>query len=180
MSGEWLVASGEGHGPVVEIETKRQAIGDSSENGRDHSPLATNHSPLLIQGHASLWNVADLNGDVVAKGAFGDSLAQSGPGGVRMLHQHESRAVVGVWDEMVEDDRGLFVRGRIADWSPDARYAAALARAGALDGLSIGFRAVKARRDGRLRVLTQVDLWEVSLVTFPMLPGARFRPSRSV
>ncbi|MDZ4363225.1 HK97 family phage prohead protease [Brevundimonas sp.] len=129
---------------------------------------------ITIQGHASLWNVADLNADVVAKGAFGDSLARRGPGGVRMLHQHESRAVVGVWDEMVEDDRGLFVRGRIADWSPDARYAAALARAGALDGLSIGFRAVKAHRDGRLRVLTQVDLWEVSLVTFPMLPGARF------
>jgi hypothetical protein len=118
--------------------------------------------------------VADLNGDVVARGAFGDSLARRGPGGVRMLHQHESRAVVGVWDEVVEDDCGLFVRGWIEDWSPDARYAAALARAGALDGLSIGFRAVKARRDGRLRVLTQVDLWEVSLVTFPMLPGARF------
>lgn len=134
-----------------------------------------NAGTVLIEGHASLWNAADLNGDVVAKGAFGDSLARTGPGGVRMLHQHESRAVVGVWDEMVEDDRGLFVRGRMTDWSPDARYAAALARAGALDGLSIGFRAVKARRDGRLRVLTQVDLWEVSLVTFPMLPGARFR-----
>ena len=55
-----------------------------------------------------------------------------------------------------------------------ARYAAALSRAAALDGLSIGFRAQKARRDGRLRVLAQVELWEVSLVTFPMLPGARF------
>ena len=73
---------------------------------------------------------------------------------------------------MVEDDRGLFVRGRIADWSPEARYAQALSRAGALDGLSIGFRAAKARRDGRLRVLSGVELWEVSLVTFPMLPGA--------
>jgi HK97 family phage prohead protease len=74
-----------------------------------------------------------------------------------MLHQHEGRAVVGGWDEMVEDERGLFVQGRIADWSAEAWYAAALARAGALDGLSIGFRAAKARRDGRLRVLRQAQ-----------------------
>lgn len=92
-----------------------------------------------------------------------------------MLHQHESRAVAGVWNEIIEDERGLYVRGRIEDWSAEARYAAALSRAGALDGLSIGFRAVKARRNGRLRVLSAVDLWEVSLVTFPMLTGARFR-----
>ena len=132
---------------------------------------------LTIQGYASLWGVADLNGDVVAKGAFADSLKRTGAQGVRMLHQHESRAVVGVWDEMVEDERGLFVRGRIEDWSAEARYAGALSRAGALDGLSIGFRAAKARRDGRLRVLSAVALWEVSLVTFPMLPGARFSVS---
>ena len=60
----------------------------------------------------------------------------------------------------------------------EARFAGALSRAGALDGLSIGFRAAKARRDGRLRVLSALDLWEVSLVTFPMLPGARFKPSK--
>tara|TARA_R110002012_G_scaffold137200_2_gene291846 strand:- start:57364 stop:57762 length:399 start_codon:yes stop_codon:yes gene_type:complete len=127
-----------------------------------------------ISGYASLWGVADLDGDVVARGAFADSLARTGADGVRMLHQHEARAVVGVWDRLVEDDRGLFVRGRIMDWSAEARFAAALSRAGALDGLSIGFRAAKARREGRLRVLVAVDLWEVSLVTFPMLPGARF------
>jgi len=130
---------------------------------------------LAIHGYASLWGVADLNGDVTARGVFEDSLAKTGAGGVRMLHQHESRAVVGVWDRMVEDERGLWVEGRIEDWSAEARYAAALTRAGALDGLSIGFRARKARRDGRLRVLSRAELWEVSLVTFPMLPGARFR-----
>lgn len=129
-----------------------------------------------IAGYASLWGVADLDGDVVARGAFADSLARTGATGVRMLHQHEARAAVGVWDMMVENERGLFVRGRIMDWSAEARFAAALARAGALDGLSIGFRAAKARREGRLRVLVAVELWEVSLVTFPMLPGARFSP----
>ena len=131
---------------------------------------------LPISGYASLWGVADLNRDVVVRGAFAASLARSGAAGVRMLHQHEGRALVGLWDEMVEDEQGLFVRGRILDWSAEARFAGALARAGAMDGLSIGFRAVRARRAGALRVLVEVDLWEVSLVTFPMVPGARFRP----
>ncbi len=131
---------------------------------------------LQISGYASLWGVADLNRDVLARGAFTASLAKSGPAGVRMLHQHEGRAVVGVWDALVEDERGLLARGRILDWSAEARFAGALARAGAMDGLSIGFRPVRARRAGALRVLVEVDLWEVSLVTFPMLPGARFRP----
>lgn len=130
---------------------------------------------LSIRGYASLWGVADLTGDVVARGAFANSLAKTGVAGVRMLHQHEGRAPVGVWDRMVEDERGLWVEGWIMDWSAEARFARALARAGALDGLSIGFRSSRARREGRLRVLVEVELWEVSLVTFPMLPGARFR-----
>ncbi|MBI2262302.1 MAG: HK97 family phage prohead protease [Caulobacterales bacterium] len=128
----------------------------------------------MIEGYASLWGVADLNGDVVAKGAFNGSVAAVGARGVRMLHQHESRSVVGVWDEVREDEHGLWVRGRIMDWSAEARFAQALSRAGALDGLSIGFRSQRARREGQLRVLVEVELWEVSLVTFPMLRGARF------
>ena len=130
---------------------------------------------LAISGYASLWGIADLNGDVVARGAFAASLARTGAGGVRMLHQHEARAVVGVWDRIEEDERGLYVEGRVLDWSAEARFAGALSRAGALDGLSIGFRSHRARRDGRLRVLVEVALWEVSLVTFPMEPKARFR-----
>ena len=150
-----------------------------SEEGKvDAGSLSTldpRPSSLAVHGYASLWGVADLNGDVVARGAFSASLAKTGAEGVRMLHQHEGRAAVGVWDHMVEDERGLFVRGRIMDWSAEARFALALSRAGALDGLSIGFRSLRARREGRLRVLVEVELWEVSLVTFPMLPGARFR-----
>ena len=138
------------------------------------NPVPGREGGLPIEGYASLWGVADLNGDVVAKGAFGGTLAANRAPGVRMLHQHESRSPVGVWDAMREDERGLWVRGRIMDWSAEARFAQALSRAGALDGLSIGFRSQRARREGRLRVLVEVELWEVSLVTFPMLPGARF------
>jgi HK97 family phage prohead protease len=149
-------------------------IADTAISAADSS-LATRHAPLTIEGYASLWGVADLNGDVVAEGAFGHSLARAGLGEIKMLFQHDGRAPVGVWDEVTEDGKGLFVRGRIESWSAEARFAAALARAGALDGLSIGFRTARARRDGRLRVLSEVELWEVSLVTFPALPGARFR-----
>ncbi|WP_395944575.1 HK97 family phage prohead protease [Brevundimonas sp.] len=99
--------------------------------------------------------------------------------GVRMLCGPDARAPVGIWDEAVEDERGLFVRGRIMDWSAEARFAQALSRAGAMDGLSIGYRTARARRQGRLRVLSAVELWEVSLVTFPMLPGARFSRSNT-
>ena len=153
-----------------------ERLAEVSKLSRSAAPSSTGIA-LAIEGYASLWGVADLNRDVVAKGAFAASLAKSGAGGVRMLHQHEGRAVVGIWDRMAEDDHGLFVSGRIMDWSAEARFASALAKAGAMDGLSIGFRAVRARRDGALRVLTEVDLWEVSLVTFPMLPGARFSVS---
>ena len=138
--------------------------------------LPTRGRETRIKGYASLWGVADLNRDVTARGCFGESLAARGASGVKMLHQHAD-APVGVWDALVEDARGLRVAGRVMDWSPQARFCQALVRAGALDGLSIGFRAVAARKDGALRVLSAVDLWEVSLVTFPMLPGARLRLS---
>lgn len=129
---------------------------------------------MIIEGYASRFGVRDLNDDVVAKGAFAETLSWGG--GVRMLYQHQAKAPVGVWDFVAEDEVGLFVRGRVLDVSPEARMVQALVRAGVVDGLSIGFRAVKSRMGaGRVRVLTQVELWEVSIVTFPMLPSARLR-----
>ena len=131
---------------------------------------------LAIAGYASLFWARDDGGDMVAAGAFAQSLAVRG--GVPMLHAHDPRAPVGVWDAAEEDGRGLHVRGRITADTAAGRLCAALARAGELDGLSIGFRTRRARRaeGGRLRVLAEVDLVEVSLVPRPLLPGARFAP----
>ena len=125
---------------------------------------------LEIEGYASLWGQRDLGGDVVARGAFAESLALRPAGEVAMLWRHGPRDSVGLWDEIEEDTRGLRVRGRVT-----APTAAALVRSGAVDGLSIGYRTARARRDARagVRVLSGVDLREVSLVAFPMLPGAR-------
>ncbi len=130
-----------------------------------------------IEGYASLFWRRDLAGDVVAAHAFSRSLGQRGQGAVKLLYQHDPHAVVGAWDSVTEDSRGLFVRGRIIEATAAGRYAASLARAGVLDGLSIGFQTRSAHPDktGSLRILTEIELWEVSLVSFPMLPAARFR-----
>ncbi|MBL8590566.1 MAG: HK97 family phage prohead protease [Methylobacteriaceae bacterium] len=133
----------------------------------------------LVTGYASLFGVADLGGDVVAPGAFRASLARRGAAGVRMLWQHDPAQPIGRWLSIEEDARGLRVAGELSREVARARELAALIREGALDGLSIGFRAERATKDARgRRRLVSVDLWEISLVTFPMLAGARVERKR--
>lgn len=129
----------------------------------------------VFDGYASLFGKVDLGRDVVEAGAFAASLARRGAAGVRMLYQHDPAIPIGTWSEIREDARGLYVRGRLALEAPRAREVHALMREGALDGLSIGFRAVRARTDAKtgIRRIIEVDLWEISVVTFPMLPEAR-------
>lgn len=129
-----------------------------------------------IEGYASLFGRTDQGGDVVMAGAYVRSLARLKDEGraVRMLWQHDPAQPIGVWDEIAEDARGLRVKGRILTEVEKGREAAALVAAGAIDGLSIGYRTVTAERDAKgQRLLREVELWEVSLVTFPMLPEAR-------
>jgi len=129
-----------------------------------------------IEGYASVFGVCDQSGDVVSKGAYTRCLKHLAASGrkVRMLWQHDQGKPIGVWDEIREDAKGLFVRGRLLPEVQQGREAMALLEAGAIDGLSIGYRTKRAERgvDGG-RTLMEVDLWEVSLVTFPMLPEAR-------
>ncbi|MBU3031290.1 HK97 family phage prohead protease [Paracoccus marinaquae] len=130
----------------------------------------------VIEGYASLFGLTDQGGDAVLPGAFAASLKRLAARGdrVRMLWQHDPARPIGVWDEIREDATGLWVRGRLLPDVAQAREAAALIGAGAIDGLSIGYRTIRAERDrnGR-RALAEVELWEVSLVTFPMLPEAK-------
>ncbi|MCB2134781.1 MAG: HK97 family phage prohead protease [Rhodobacteraceae bacterium] len=129
-----------------------------------------------IEGYASVFGVADQGGDVVQKGAYGRSLKALSAQGrrVKMLWQHDPAQPIGVWDELREDERGLYVKGRILGDVEKGREAISLIAAGAIDGLSIGYRTVVAERDAKgRRLLNELELWEVSLVTFPMLPEAR-------
>jgi len=129
-----------------------------------------------IEGYASFFGDCDQGGDIVVKGAYRKSLAHMARDGrqVKMLWQHDPTQPIGVWDIVREDERGLFVKGKLLDSIGRGREAAALIAAGAIDGLSIGFRTVQAtKNDKGRRLLTELELWEVSLVTFPMLPSAR-------
>jgi len=131
----------------------------------------------VFEGYASIFDTEDLGRDTIAPGAFRESLARKGAQGIRLLFQHRPDEPIGIWEELKEDRRGLFARGRLATDVLRAREVLSLMRAGAIDGLSIGFRAVKAHRDrarGTRRIET-ADLWEISIVTFPMLPDARIR-----
>lgn len=131
---------------------------------------------IAIEGYASFFGEVDRGGDVVTKGAYAKSLAEIAKGGgqVKMLWQHDPAQPIGVWDEVREDNRGLFVKGRILTDIAKGREAARLIEAGAIDGLSIGYRTVRAaKNDKGQRLLKELELWEVSLVTFPMLPSAR-------
>ncbi len=128
-----------------------------------------------FSGYASLFGKPDLGRDVVMPGAFSTSLAKRGAGGVKMLFQHDPNQPIGVWLAIREDADGLFVKGRLTTEVEKAREVLSLMRAGALDGLSIGYRTVRGRTDTKtgVRQLFEVDLWEISVVTFPMLPEAR-------
>ena len=128
-----------------------------------------------VEGYASLFGEIDQARDMVVRGAFADTLRVRGPRRVPMLFQHDPSEPVGIWLELREDSHGLYARGRLIPEVARARELLSLLRAGAVDGLSIGFRAARARIDPRTRVrsLIAVDLWEISIVTFALLAGAR-------
>lgn len=126
-------------------------------------------------GYASLFGQVDEAGDLVMPGAFAASLAARGATKLRMLFQHDPKEPVGIWEAAEEDGRGLWVSGRLVPGVPRAEALRRLIEQRAVDGLSIGFRTVRATREARggQRRLWQIDLWEISIVTFPMLAGAR-------
>jgi len=132
-----------------------------------------------FEGYASVFGIVDQGMDVVARGAFNKSL---GKRRVKMLWQHDMAQPIGVWDEIQENERGLFVRGRLLKEVDKGREAMALLRAGAIDSMSIGYRTIEAvpEAEGRVRKLTDVDLYEISLVTFPMLPDAKVTAVKSI
>ncbi len=129
----------------------------------------------VIEGYASVFNAPDMNGDIVAPGAFSNALIQHPVSRIKMLYQHAAETPIGRWTAAEEDEKGLYVSGEILLNSERAREVYALLSGGAIDGLSIGYRTVRAQKDGRSerRRIVEAELWEVSVVTFPMADGAR-------
>lgn len=125
-----------------------------------------------FSGYGSVYNVIDSYREVVAPGAFASTLRkwQSRNRLPPALWQHRSGEPVGPFTKMVEDDRGLYVEGQLLVKDVQrAREARALMQAKAVDGLSIGFNSVVEEWNSETKLLTlkEIDLWEVSIVTFP-------------
>lgn len=122
-------------------------------------------APLRIAGYAALFERQDRGGDVIAKGAFVDSLAKGRR--IPLLWQHDPDRPIGMVEHAAEDARGLRVIAQL-----DAAEPADLLRRAAVTGLSFGYR-VRVAEGHRPRRLISLDLIEVSLVTHPMQPHAR-------
>ena len=134
----------------------------------------------VFEGYASTFGNVDQGMDVMERGAFRKSLASGRK--VKLLWQHDTSKVIGVPMELREDERGLYIKGRLLKDIAQAREAMALMRAGAIDSMSIGYRTIKAipEAGGRVRKLIEVDLFEASLITFPMNEMARITDVKSI
>ena len=150
----------------LEVKSDLKAYDDDDEN-KEYGEF---------EGYGSVFGNKDLGNDVIEKGAFSKSLRQRKAKGVKLLYQHKSDMPIGVFDEIKEDDHGLVVKGRLALKTQAGAEAYELLKMGALDGLSIGFRVnpseVSYDKRNNKRIIKEVDLMEVSLVTFPMNPQA--------
>lgn len=137
-----------------------------------------------FEGYGSVFGIKDSYDEIVARGAFRDSLEQHKEAGTlpAMLWQHDPMQPIGHYVEMYEDEKGLYVKGQLALDTQKGREAHALLKAGALNGLSIGFMPVRSEvvEDSNLRTLTEVDLWEVSLVTFPANGASRVSGTKAM
>lgn len=141
-----------------------------------------------FEGYGSVFDMVDAYNDTIVKGAFKATLKEWKSKGKlpKLLLQHggggwfssnaDDMVPIGKWDEMKEDDYGLFMKGRLFDLETDrAKATYAALKEGELDGLSIGFRTKKFKFDEetQVRTLTEIQLFEVSLVTFPANDPAR-------
>jgi HK97 family phage prohead protease len=134
-----------------------------------------------FEGHGSIFGNVDLGGDIVVPGAFKRSLAQHRKDGSapQMFWMHDPSRVAGKWDEVREDTKGLYVKGTLAP-TPLGDEMRALLKMNAVRGLSIGYRTRESDWDDEgNRLLKEVDLWEISLVSLAMNPLAQVTSAKS-
>ncbi|MBS1164905.1 MAG: hypothetical protein H6R00_930 [Proteobacteria bacterium] len=157
---------------TTEFETKSSAIPLElkavGENG-------------VIEGYGSVFGAVDSYGEVVQPGAFVDSLVEARRKGrkIKMLYQHDPGRPIGLWDDLAEDAKGLYCKGRLLkDSVPDAATAYALIKEGVIDGLSIGYRTIEAAPHPdkqNVLALKKLDLFEISPVTFQACEPAKIQ-----
>ena len=132
-----------------------------------------------IAGYGSVFGNQDLQDSIIQAGAFAESLSKHRATGTKpaMLWQHQPAEPIGVWERVEEDARGLKLSGRLNLDTARGREAYALVKQGALDGLSMGGNVTEQEHDRStgIRRISKIDLWEISLVTFPANPLARLK-----
>lgn len=135
-----------------------------------------------IDGYGSVFGNADSYGDIVEPGAFNASLKAHAKAKTMplMLWQHDTRQPIGVWEEMAEDPKGLKVRGKLLLGIRQADEAHLLLKAGAIRGLSIGYRELSSEPDGANLRLKKLDLREVSIVSLPANDKATVQTVKSI
>lgn len=133
-----------------------------------------------FEGYASAWS-KDIEGDRFERGAFAKSLTQRPAKDVRLLWQHRSDTPIGVWETLEEDDYGLRAKGRILTETAKGAEALTLMRAGAVGGLSVGFRYAPGSYNSKERafIFKEIDLLEISVVSTPAHRGAVFTNVKS-
>jgi len=120
-----------------------------------------------FSGLASVYDVRDLQGDIVAKGAFQKTLSASRQRPLLFEH-HDTIGIVALEDS----ERGLIARGKLTLGVQKAKEAYLLLKDRAIEGMSIGYETIKSDFEGENRILREVKIWEVSLTTFPANPAA--------
>jgi HK97 family phage prohead protease len=135
-------------------------------------------------GYGSVYGVLDAGDDVIAPGAFSESVQKAQQSGLMpaLLWQHKASEPIGAYTLMREDDHGLYVEGRLALRTQRGLEAYELMRMHAVSGLSVGFQTKDDAFDAKtgVRTIRKGDLWEVSLVTFPMNNYARVHAVKSM
>ncbi len=130
-----------------------------------------------FEGYGSVFNNKDLGNDVIKSGAFADSIKYKKPRQIKLLYQHKTDEPIGVIDSLVEDSKGLKIKGRLAMGTQKGKEVYELMKMGALDSMSIGYRLspddYKYSDKLKKRTITNLDLMEISMVTFPMNPKAK-------
>ena len=124
----------------------------------------------VFSGYASVFGFVDNQLDVILPGAFENTLAEKNNGrDIKMLWQHDAAEPIGCFDTIREDDKGLFVQGQLLLEVQRGREAYNLLKSGVIKGLSIGYNVVQSNIDPQtgVRMISELDLFEISLVTFP-------------
>lgn len=127
-----------------------------------------------FEGYGAIFGNEDRGGDTIMRGAFAASLANINLARIKLLYHHQAYEPLGHFLEVREDEKGLFVRGKLELEVQKAREVHALMKVGALDSMSIGYKTIRSERDEEkwTRKLLEIELWEVSIVTFPMNDAA--------